>query len=139
MTRHYTVDDLDIRTTERQTQDDQILAHTHTVMFSRALTAPEQQRFARLLCSLYDVVYFSGRFGESWLAEPLVTFPLPNQARYTLYQKGISGPWKDVLFAMLATFSQKVVGIKLHDHSCAFDPERQGEPKAEGEPETRQP
>jgi hypothetical protein len=133
MTRHYTLDDLDIHTTERQTQDSQILAHTHTVIFSRALTAPEQQRFARLLCSLYDVVYFSGRFGESWLAEPLVTFPLPNQARYTLYQKEISGPWKDVLFAMLATFSQKVVGITLHDHSRAFDPERQGEPKAESE------
>jgi hypothetical protein len=82
---------------------------------------------------LYDVVYFSGRFGESWLAEPLVTFPLPNQARYTLYQKEMSGPWKDVLFAMLATFSQKVVGITLHDHSRAFDPERQGEPKAESE------
>lgn len=139
MTRQYTVDDLDIRTTERQTQDGQILAHTHTVIFSRALTAQEQQRFARLLCSLYDVVYFSGRFGDSFLAEPQVTFLLPHQARYTLYQQGISGPWKDLLFAMLATFSQKVVGIKLHDHSRAFDPERQGETQAEGEPGTHQP
>jgi len=139
MARHYTLDDLDIRPTERQTQDGQILAHTHTVIFSRALTAPEQLRFARLLCSLYDVVYFSGRFGDSLLAEPRVTFLLPNQARYTLYQKEISGPWKDLLFAMLATFSQKVVGIKLHDHSRAFDPERQGETQAQGEPETRQP
>jgi hypothetical protein len=139
MARHYTLDDLDIRTTERQTQDGQILAHTHTVIFSRALTAQEQQRFSRLLCSLYDVVYFSGRFGDSLLAEPRVTFLLPNQARYTLYQKEISGPWKDLLFAMLATFSQKVVGIKLHDHSRAFDPERQGEPKAEGESGIRQP
>ena len=139
MTRHYTLDDLDSRATERQTQDGQIPAHTHTVIFSRALTAPEQQRFARLLCSLYDVVYFSGRFGERWLAEPRVTFLLPNQARYTLYQKEISGPWKDLLFAMLATFSQKVVGIKLHDHSRAFDPERRVEPQAEGEAGTRQP
>ena len=70
MTRHYTLDDLDSRTTERQTQDGHIPAHTHTVIFSRALTAPEQQLFARLLCSLYDVVYFSGRFGERMLAEP---------------------------------------------------------------------
>ena len=139
MTRHYTFDDLDIRMTERQPQDGQILAHTHTVIFSRALTAPEQQRFARLLCSLYDVVHFSGRFGDSLLAEPLVTFLLPHQARYTLYQQGLSGPWKDLLFAMLATFSQKVVGIKLHDHSRAFDPERQGETPAEGAPGTRQP
>ena len=139
MTRHYTLDDLDIRTTERQTQDGQIPAHTHTVIFSRALTAQEQQRFARLLCSLYDVVCFSGCFGNSLLAEPLVTFPLPYQAHYTLYQKEISGPWKELLFAMLATFSQKVVGITLHDHSRAFDPERQGETQAEGAPETRQP
>ena len=139
MTRHYTFDDVDIRMTERQTQDGQILARTHTVIFRRALTVPEQQRFARLLGSLYDVVYFSGRFGDSFLAEPRVTFPLPHQARYTLYQKEISGPWKDLLFAMLATFSQKVVGITLHDHSRAFDPERQGESKAESEPGTRQP
>src|SRR5947209_8784973 len=67
MARQYTLDDLDIRTTERQTQDGQILAPTHTVIFRRALTAQEQQQFARLLCSLYDVVYFSGRFGASWL------------------------------------------------------------------------
>lgn len=139
MTRQYTADDLESRTTERQTQDGHILAHTHTVIFSRALTAQEQQQFARLLCSLYDVVDFSGRFGDSMLAEPRVTFPLPNQARYTLYQKDISGPWKDLLFAMLATFSQKVAGITLHDHSRAFDPERQGETQAEEGSGTCQP
>jgi hypothetical protein len=47
-----------------------------------------------------------------------------DQAIYTLYQRGLPGPWKDLLFAMLATFSAEVVGIARHDHSQALDPIR---------------
>ena len=124
MNHSYSLDDLTVRAADRQTQEDQVIAHTHTVIFSRPLTAQEQQRFARLILSFYDVVYFSGRFGNNLLAEPEVDFVAPDQARYTLHQRGVSGPWKDLLFAMLATFSHEVVAITWHDDSRAFDPER---------------
>ena len=125
MDQQYTLDDLEIRSTERQTEDNQVISHTHTVIFSRSLIVPEQQRFARLMLSFYDVVHFSRYFGNNLLAEPEVTFTAPNQAHYTLHQRGVSGPWKDLLFAMLATFSHEVVGIAQHDGSRAFDPERE--------------
>ncbi len=136
MTQQYTLDDLKVRATDRQTKEGQVISHTHTVIFSRPLTAQEQQRFSRLILSFYDVVYFSGRFGNNLLAqpeaEPEVIFTASDQAHYTLYQRGVSGPWKDLLFAMLATFSHEVVGIAQHDDSRAFDPERKVEVNARG-------
>ncbi len=132
MTQQYTLGDLKLRATDRQKKQGQVISHTHTVIFSRPLIAQEQQRFSRLILSFYDVVYFSGRFGDNLLAEPEVIFTASDQARYTLYQRGVSGPWKDLLFAMLATFSHEIVGIAQHDGSRAFDPERKVEASASG-------
>ncbi len=135
LAQQYAYNDLEIRSTERQTEGDQVISHTHTVIFSRPLTAQEQQRFARLMLSFYDVVHFSRYFGDNLLAEPEVTFTAPDQARYTLHQRGVSGPWKDLLFALLATFSHEVVGIAQHDGSRAFDPAREQATTSQAGPE----
>jgi len=133
MAQPYTLADLEIRATERQIEGEQVIAHTHTVIFSRPLTVPEQQRFARLMLSFYDAVHFSSYFGDNLLAEPEVVFTAPDQARYTLHQRGVSGPWKDLLFAMLAAFSHEVVAIAQHDGSRAFDPAREPATPVPGE------
>jgi hypothetical protein len=122
MKQSYTLADLTVRPTHRQQRDGESIAHTHMVEFVRALTAEEQQRFRRLLVSFYDVVHFSQRYGNGLYAEPTVRFPTPTTAAYTLYQQGASGAWKDLLFAMLATFSHEVVGIATHDGNPVFAP-----------------
>ncbi len=124
MKQSYTLNDLTTWSIDVQTKDGQIIAHTHTVQFMRPLTTTEQQRFNRLMVSFYDVVYFSHRFGDGFQAEPTVVFTTADKAIYTLYQRGLPGPWKDLLFAMLATFSAEVVGIVRHDHSQALNPTR---------------
>lgn len=120
MKKKYTLDDLTIRPTNRQVKNGQSISHTHQVEFSRPLTRDEQLQFKRLIISFYDCVYFSRHFGNGLWAEPLVVFPLPNQACYTLYQRGATGSWKELLFAMLATFSSEVVEIGLHDGNSVF-------------------
>lgn len=120
MKQKYTLDDLTIRPTNRQVKDGQSIAHTHQVEFARSLTREEQLQFKRLIISFYDCVYFSPHFGNGLWADPLVVFPAPNQACYTLYQKGATGSWKELLFAMLATFSHEVVEIALHDDNSVF-------------------
>jgi hypothetical protein len=57
------------------------------------------------------------------VAEPIVEFLSEHEARYTLKQHTLSGPWKDLLFAVLANFSHEVAPIQWHDESRAFDPE----------------
>lgn len=118
----YTLADLTVRPTNRQVRNGESVAHTHLVEFVRALTPQEQQQFSRLLVSFYDVVHFSRRYGNGLYAEPQITFTMPASASYTLYQQGASGAWKDLLFAMLATFSYEVVGIATHDNNPLFAP-----------------
>lgn len=116
MKKKYTVDDLTIR----QVKNGQSISHTHQVEFYRPLTRDEQLQFKRLIISFYDCVYFSRHFGNGLWAEPLVVFPEPNKACYTLYQRGATGSWKELLFSMLATFSSEVVEIALHDGNSVF-------------------
>ena len=126
MKKKYTVEDLAIRPTTRQIKDGQSIAHTHCVAFVRALTSQEQQLFSRLIVSFYDVVHFSRLFGNGLRSEPDITFYSPSVANYTLYQNGSSGPWKDLLFSILATFSHEVVGIATHDDNPVFAPVQEG-------------
>jgi hypothetical protein len=118
----YTRDNLTVR--HHQTTEDDNMAYTHKVLFNRPLSLREQQQFTRLLISFYDVVHFSRRFGNGFFVEPSITFITPEQARYTFYRKNMGGDWKELLFAMLATFSTEVVGIAQHDGNPVFDPTR---------------
>lgn len=122
MKQQYTINDLTIRKTNRQVKDGQSVAHTHAVEFVRALVPQEQERFKRLLVSFYDVVHFSRQYGNGLYAEPKIVFETPATVEYTLYQQGSSGPWKDLLFAMLSAFSHEVVGIATHDGNPVFAP-----------------
>ena len=120
MKQKYKLNDLTIRPTNRQRQAGQSIAHTHSVEFERSLTQPEQQQFKRLIVSFYDVVHFSRHYGNGLRAEPEISFSSSSMASYTLYQQGSSGPWKDLLFAMLATFSLEIAGIANHDGNPVF-------------------
>lgn len=122
MKQQYTMNDLTIRKTSRLVKDGQSVAHTHVVEFVRAPDPQEQERFRRLLISFYDVVHFSRQYGNGLYAEPKIIFETPTTVQYTLYQQGSSGPWKDLLFAMLGAFSHEVVGIALHDGNPVFAP-----------------
>jgi hypothetical protein len=123
MKQTYTLADLTVWPLNNQIKEDKVVAHLHTVHFSRALNPTEQQKFSRLLISFYDVVHYSHQFGDGFLAEPTIIFDAPDQATYTLHQGGTAGPWKDLLFAMLMTFSYEVVAIVSHDNSHAFAPQ----------------
>jgi hypothetical protein len=61
--------------------------------------------------------------GNGLAAEPVVKCSSEHEARYTLKQRTLSGPWKDLLFAVLANVSHEVAPIQWHDDSRAFDPE----------------
>jgi hypothetical protein len=98
------------------------VVHTHRVRCARPLTRAEQHLFADVLVGFYYTVHFSRQFGDGLVAAPVVEFLSPHEARYTLKQKTLSGPWKDLLFAVLANFSHEVAPIRLHDESRAFEP-----------------
>jgi len=117
----YTTDDLTIRSGERHINGD-ITVHTHAVVFARPLTERERRLFTQMIQGFYYTVHFSQQFGDDLVAEPVVEFTRPDEARYTLRQRGMSGPWKDLLLAMLANFSHEIVGIHEHDGSHVFDP-----------------
>jgi len=117
------MDDLTIRRGERNINGE-ITTHTHSVVFARLLTEEEKHLFTRMIQGFYYTVRFSRQFGDNLLAEPVIEFTQPDEARYTLRQRGMSGPWKDLLFAMLANFSHEIVGIREHDGSRVFDPAR---------------
>ena len=119
----YTTDDLTIRRGERSTNGD-ITVHTHTVVFVRPLTKRERHLFTQMIQGFYYTVHFSQQFGDDLVAEPVVKFTRPDEARYTLRQRGMSGPWKDLLLAMLANFSYEIMGIREHDGNRLFDPAR---------------
>jgi hypothetical protein len=120
----YTVDDLTIRSGKRSISGE-TTTHTHTVVFARSLTEREKRLFTHMIQGFYYTVRFSRQFGDNLVAEPVIEFTSSDEAHYTLQQRGMSGVWKDLLFAMLANFSHEVVGIRKHDGSRAFDPTRQ--------------
>lgn len=117
----YTVDDLTIRREERSINGE-ITTHTHTVVFARPLSEREKLLFAHMIQGFYYTVHFSRQFGDGLVAEPVIEFTRPDEARYTLRQRRMSGPWKDLLFAMLANFGHEIVGIRQHDGSRVFAP-----------------
>ena len=119
----YTTDDLTIRSGERHINGD-ITVHTHAVVFARPLTERERRLFTQMIQGFYYIVHFSQQFGGDLVAEPAIEFTRPDEARYTLWQRGMSGPWKDLLLAMLANFSHEIVGIREHNGSRVFDPAR---------------
>jgi len=127
MKKNYTINDFTVRKLNRQVIDDNIIAHTHDVRFSRKLTDYEKIRFERMLVGLHDVVYFSERFGTRFPHQPKVTFLSNDHAEYVLYHRDMAGEWKDLLFGMLATFSYEIVPIVLHDDNPIFDPERRAD------------
>jgi len=120
----YTMDDLTIRRGGRDLLNGEITTHTHTLVFVRPLTEEEKHLFIHMIQGFYYAVRFSRQFGDNLVAEPVIEFTRPNEAQYTLRQRGMSGPWKDLLFAMLANFSHEIVGIREHDGSSVFDPAR---------------
>jgi len=119
----YTIDDLTIRVGERDVTGE-VTTHTHTVVFARPLTKDEKHLFTRMIQGFYYTVRFSRQFGNDLVAEPMIEFTQPDEARYTLRQRRMSGLWKDLLFTMLANFSHEVVGVRQHDGSRVFDPAR---------------
>jgi len=119
----YTTDDLTIRSGKRHINGD-ITVHTHTVVFARPLTERERHLFTQMIQGFCHTVHFSRQLGDDLVAEPVIEFTRPDEARYTLRQRGTSGPWKDLLLAMLANFSHEIVGSREHDGSRVFDPAR---------------
>lgn len=115
MKNNYTLKDLTIRSTNRQTTDRGITAHTHTVLFDRPLTVEEQQHFTQVL----KIAGATFEASQS-LANSNVTFIAPNQAHYTVDRRILAGSQKDELFAKLAAFSQEVATIAEHDGNPVF-------------------
>ena len=118
----YTETDVHIGTITEVKWEGETVVHTHRVSFSRPLTRAEQHLFADVLIGFYYTVHFSQQFGNGLVAAPTIEFMSDCEAQYTLRQNAMSGPWKDLLFAVLANFSHEVVPIRLHDDSRAFDP-----------------
>lgn len=115
MKKQYSAKDLTIRSTNRQTTDNGITAHTHTVLFDRPLAVEEQQHFIQVL------KIAGATFDASpGLANPHVTFITPNLAHYTVDRWILAGLRKDELFAKLAAFSQEVATIAEHDGNPVF-------------------
>jgi len=115
------LDDLTIRSGERYINGE-ITVHTHTVVFVCPLTGREKHLFTQMIQGFCYTVHFSRQFGSDLVAEPVIEFTRPDEARYTLRQRGMSGSWKDLLLAMLANFSHEIVGIREHNGSRVFDP-----------------
>ena len=118
----YTAADVRIGTVADITREGETIIHTHRVLFTRPLTRAEQHLFVDVLIGFYYTMHFSQQFGDGLVAEPVVEFLSAQEARYTLRQRTLSGPWKDVLLAILANFSQEVAPIRCHDESRVFDP-----------------
>lgn len=120
--RRYSLADLEVGTSAAIADENGIISHTHTVHFSRPLTLAERMLFVDVLTGFYHTVHFSRRFGDGLVGVPVVEFPEDGLARYTLRQTSLSGPWKDLLLAILANFGQEVAPIEQHDDSRIFAP-----------------
>lgn len=129
----YTETDLHLGASTEVKHDDQVIIHTHHMIFSRPVTRAEQHLLADVLVGFYYTVHFSQQFGNGLISEPVIEFVSDHEAQYTLRQRTLSGPWKDLLFAVLTNFSHEVVSIQWHDDSRAFDPEWRSCPEASSE------
>lgn len=119
--RQFTATDLQVGQTATFHTSGPITTHTHQVHFGRPLTRAEQHLFIDVLTGFYHTVHFSRQFGSTLVAEPVIEFVSAAEARYTLRQTSLDGAWKDLLFAILANFSQEIAPIRRHDDSQAFD------------------
>lgn len=126
--QQYTAADLQIGNSAQFHVSNGVTTHTHSVRFGRPLSHAEQHLFRDVLIGFYHTVYFSRQFGSTLVAEPVVEFLSETEARYTLRQRSLSGAWKDLLFAILANFSQEVAPIAQHDDSRVFDPAHARQP-----------
>ncbi|WP_254565560.1 hypothetical protein [Oscillatoria sp. HE19RPO] len=116
----YTLTDLK-RRPNKGSKDGSVQTHTHTVEFSRSLTGAEQQKFITLLLD------FPSRVKQElpdlkthFLDKTEVCFDNPGCAKYTVHQIGRGGEWKNILFGVLAKFSQEVARISKHDGNPVF-------------------
>ncbi len=116
----YTLNDLSPRRSQ-VSHEGSVQTHTHTVEFSRSLTGAEQQQFITLLrdfpCRVKQELPDSK---NHLLDQTEVWFDHPDCAKYTLHQTGRAGAWKDILFSLLAQFSQEVATISKHDGNPVF-------------------
>jgi hypothetical protein len=120
----YTKADLKIGSGARVQRDQKTVVHTHEIRFGRPLTAAERNLFSSVLLGFYHTVHFSQQFGDGLVSEPVVEFITPDRVRYTLRQTSLSGPWKELLFTILANFSHEIVPILSHDDSHVFAPQQ---------------
>lgn len=133
-----TMDDLTIRPGEQKVEGE-ITTHTHTIIFARPLINKERHLFTRMIQGFYYTVRFSKQFGDNLVTEPVIEFTQENKARYSLQQRGMSGPWKDLLFSMLANFSYEIAVIREHDGSRIFDPTHRTSPISTAHTEQNRP
>lgn len=120
--KKYTKDDLTVGTSAVIRRENGIIIHSHLVEFGRPLTEAERHLFRSILSGFYHTVRFSQQFGGDMVAEPVVEFSDSQTARYTMQQRSLTGTWKELLFAILTTFSVEVAPIVRHDESRAFAP-----------------
>ncbi|MBX3052085.1 MAG: hypothetical protein KF753_11455 [Caldilineaceae bacterium] len=120
--RRYSLDELDVGNAAVFREQGGVFSHTHTIHFARPLTLAERMLFVDVLTGFYHTVHFSRRFGDGLVDVPVVEFPEDGIARYTLRQTALSGPWKELLLAILANFGHEVAPIRLHDDSRVFAP-----------------
>jgi hypothetical protein len=122
--KQYTAADFKVSNIAKFSREGDVIAHTHTVKFSRPPTEVERQLFQSVLASFCLIMRFLPDWGGEFVAEPAVEFIDEQTDLYTFRQKTMSGEWKEVLFAVLANFSADIVPILRHDESAAFDPAR---------------
>ena len=111
--------DLTVRRGERNINGE-ITTHTHTIVFAHPLSEREEFLFTRMIQGFYYTVHFSRQFGDGLVAEPVIEFTRPDEARYTLRQRRMSGAWKDLLLAMLANFLATRLWVSCSTTAAAF-------------------
>lgn len=116
----YTLNDLNRRRSQ-VSREGSVQTHTHKVEFSRSLTGTEQQKFITLLLDFPSKVKQElPDLKTHFLDKTEVWFDNPGCATYTFHQIGMGGGWKDLLFGVLAKFSQEVAMISKHDGNPVF-------------------
>ncbi|ELR97159.1 hypothetical protein [Gloeocapsa sp. PCC 73106] len=114
MKQQYSLNNLTIRSTHQQKNDEGMTKHTHRIIFKYPLNSEQKQQFIQLIESIQKVV------NPSQVENSNVTFTKDNQADYRLSQLNLSGQWKDLLFSKLAVFSTEVSEIIEHDGNQVF-------------------
>ncbi|GFE72147.1 hypothetical protein [Chroococcus sp. FPU101] len=114
MKQQYSLNDLTIRPTHQQKNDEGLSEHTHRIIFKHPLNLEEKQQFIQLIEGIQQLI------APEQLEKEQVIFTSDHQADYKLIQPNISGEWKDLLFAKLAVFSTEVSEILEHDGNRVF-------------------